>query len=350
LSATRERWQAIEAKRIHAPNLIFRQSVRSVLGVCELFSKPVYSGACVCYELVACQKAHTFTTFLSDQVFPVSQSRRSLASASWLVGRIFKASMIFELEITSWKKYHPRSDVKSCTWYRQSNDFFSDPEFYGCDASLRVIWIFILCIRSKKSDEDRVKINSKMTSDMTAIDQKEVENIIFTLRDMKMIEIFTDNVISTRSNPVGNIPGSYATDRQTDRDMFVRTRPVEPDRPRKKKSSDAVQSISSDTWCQEFVDLFDDQALVAWLKSGNNQKAQARMFETYRPDPIVRFTERAFEWKKSSRKTRQASTFLETWLEKESQKDDSILRTVLTEDERYDLAMKYWGPGIEDQA
>jgi hypothetical protein len=109
-------------------------------------------------------------------------------------------------------------------------------------------------------------------------------------------------------------------------------------------------SESSDSWCQEFVDLFDDQALVAWLKSGNNQKAQARMFETYRPDPIVRFTERAFEWKKSSRKTRQASTFLETWLEKESQKDDSILRTVLTEDERYDLAMKYWGPGIEDQA
>jgi len=110
------------------------------------------------------------------------------------------------------------------------------------------------------------------------------------------------------------------------------------------------QPTNSDTWCQEFVDLFDDPHLVAWLKSGNNQKAQARMFETYRPDPIVRFTERAFEWKKSSRKTRQASTFLETWLEKESQKDDSILRTVLTEDERYDLAMKYWGPGIEDQA
>jgi hypothetical protein len=272
-------------------------------------------------------------------------------STSGVVGWIFKASMIFELEITSWKKYHPRSDVKSCTWYRQSNDFFSDPEFYGCDAALRVMWIFILCIRSKKSDEDRVKINSKMASDMTGIDQKEVENIIFTLRDMKMIEIFTDNVISTRSNPVDNISGSYATDRQTDRqtgtDMSVRTCPSGPERPRKKKSVDAVQGISSDTWCQEFVALFDDPALVAWLKSGNNQKAQTRVFETYRPEAIVKLVESLFEWKAANRKKRFAGCWIEKCIEKESRTNDSILRTVLTEDERYDLAMKYWGPGIE---
>lgn len=108
------------------------------------------------------------------------------------------------------------------------------------------------------------------------------------------------------------------------------------------------ESQPSDSWCQEFVALFDDPALVAWLKSGNNQKAQTRILKTYRPEAITRFTERAFEWKKSARKSRQASTFLETWMEKESQKDDSILRSVLTEDERYELALKYWGPGIED--
>jgi hypothetical protein len=253
--------------------------------------------------------------------------------------------MIFELEIAGWKKYHPRNDVKSCTWYRQSNDFFSDPEFYGCDSNLRVIWIFILCIRSKKSDDDRVKINSRMASDMTAIDQKEVENIIFTLRDMNLIEIFDDNVISTRSDSIVVRSDSYATDRQTDRRTPNFSRSTAKAVSVTPKKNDAACKIN--TWCQEFVALFDDSDLVSWLMVGNNQKAQTRIFETYRPDAITKFTERAYEWKVSNKAKRQAATFLETWLEKESQKDSSILKAELTEDERYELAMKYWGPGIE---
>lgn len=188
-------------------------------------------------------------------------------------------------------------------------------------------------------------------SDWSGLSEREVRTVLKDIKNSGEIDQQTTrhySIITITKWAEYQMDDQQTTSRRPADDQLTTTSKNAKNVKNEKKLLYQNESQSSDSWCQEFVDLFDDPALVAWLKSGNNQKAQTRILETYRPEAITRFTERAFEWKKSARKTRQASTFLETWLEKESQKDETILKAVLTEDERAELAMKYWGPGIED--
>lgn len=84
---------------------------------------------------------------------------------------------VLEVEIKNWNKFNPRSDAKSCAWFRMSNDFFNDPEFYGASLEARMLWMFLLCSASKKMSP-KIKINTQMIADNLAV---RVESIDFAL-------------------------------------------------------------------------------------------------------------------------------------------------------------------------
>jgi uncharacterized phage protein (TIGR02220 family) len=117
--------------------------------------------------------------------------------------------------VPGWDKYNPRADVKSCSWFRMSNDFFSDPEFYGLSVEARIIWIFILSTASKKMSST-VKINLKMVSDMTRLSLGSVEVAINELLLTGSLNEIGDNVISARSNPIVLPMLPSATNERTD--------------------------------------------------------------------------------------------------------------------------------------
>lgn len=94
---------------------------------------------------------------------------------------------ILEVEIKNWNKFNPRTDVKSCTWFRMSNDFFNDPEFYGFTIEARMIWIFLLCTASKKMTS-KIKINTQMIADNLGV---RVESIDFALEALLKVGCLT---------------------------------------------------------------------------------------------------------------------------------------------------------------
>jgi uncharacterized phage protein (TIGR02220 family) len=124
--------------------------------------------------------------------------------------------MVLELVVSKWEKYNPRSDVKSSTWLRLSNDFFSDPDFYGTPMNLRIVYLFILCAASKKMDNGRCKINTKMAADQLLMDEKEVKKHVFELISLGFVQQVENQVISTRSNPIESGKLLSATNERTD--------------------------------------------------------------------------------------------------------------------------------------
>jgi hypothetical protein len=122
--------------------------------------------------------------------------------------------VIIEVEVCNWAKFNPRADVKSCSWFRMSNDFFSDPDFYDCTIDVRIVWIFILSIASRKMNSV-IKLNTKMVSDTLKISEDQVLKSLDFLKNAESIEILSDNVKSIRSNPIVNPMLLSATNERT---------------------------------------------------------------------------------------------------------------------------------------
>jgi uncharacterized phage protein (TIGR02220 family) len=124
--------------------------------------------------------------------------------------------MVLEINITNWDKYNARNDVKSCTWFRMSNDFFVDPEFYGASSGTRMVWLYLLCCASKKNNST-VKINVQMMVDAIKLDVLSIEKALFELENIGCVTKNANSMISTRSDSIVRKMFPSATDRQTDR-------------------------------------------------------------------------------------------------------------------------------------
>jgi uncharacterized phage protein (TIGR02220 family) len=124
--------------------------------------------------------------------------------------------MIYVLSVSNWEEHNPRADVKTASWFRMSNDFFFDPEFYNSAPETRLVFLYILCAASKKMRMGDCKINTQMMADQTKIDEKKVIKAIEELILMGCVSKNSDNVISARSNPIGNFELSSATNERTD--------------------------------------------------------------------------------------------------------------------------------------
>jgi hypothetical protein len=105
---------------------------------------------------------------------------------------------ILELEIKNWKKHNPRADVKTCSWFKMSNDYFTDPEFYGVSIIGKILWIYLLSQASKKVSPV-IKINTLQVANTLQISIEEI--------DYSLLELFKtgslNEVNSTRSDSSG---------------------------------------------------------------------------------------------------------------------------------------------------
>lgn len=113
---------------------------------------------------------------------------------------------IVELEIKNWEKHNPRSDIKTARWFKMSNEFFNDPEFYGITLEARVVWMFLLCTASKQMSAN-IKVNTQMIADLI---QTRVESVDFAINILersgsifvKPATLVSDNLQSVRKDKV----------------------------------------------------------------------------------------------------------------------------------------------------
>lgn len=62
------------------------------------------------------------------------------------------------IEIVNWDKFNGRKDVKSPTWFKFSHSFFEDHDFYDFTTDELLVWVYFLCLASRKSTS-RITIN-----------------------------------------------------------------------------------------------------------------------------------------------------------------------------------------------
>jgi uncharacterized phage protein (TIGR02220 family) len=105
---------------------------------------------------------------------------------------------ILELEIKNFKKHNPRSDSKSCSWFRMSNDFFDDPDFFAVSGDGQRLWIYLLGQASKRMS-DTVKINTQLVANALRISVEAVDFAILELiktgsLSQKPVTLVSDNL------------------------------------------------------------------------------------------------------------------------------------------------------------
>jgi hypothetical protein len=110
-------------------------------------------------------------------------------------GNIGGALRLVELKIKNWEKHNPRSDVKTARWFKMSNEFFNDPEFYGISNDAKVLWIYLLCVASKGMSGD-IKINTEMVAVQLKIREESVSFAVNELARTGSISVQTVTLVS----------------------------------------------------------------------------------------------------------------------------------------------------------
>lgn len=65
---------------------------------------------------------------------------------------------LLRLSITKWNDFNYREDRKNYSWFKFSNDYFTDDKTLGWSLYARIVFIYLLCVRSK-SDSDVFLVN-----------------------------------------------------------------------------------------------------------------------------------------------------------------------------------------------
>ncbi len=90
------------------------------------------------------------------------------------------------ITIRNWDKYNFRNDIKAPSWFRFGHAFFEDPQFFDFDGDDIKVWLYLLCLASKKSRAE-VLINDKHRKVVGRISDKQFKTTISKLEALEVI-------------------------------------------------------------------------------------------------------------------------------------------------------------------
>lgn len=91
-----------------------------------------------------------------------------------------------EITILNWEKFNPRRDVKQSSWFRMEHGLFEKPEFYQFDHSEICLWVYILCLASRKNGPT-VTLYVLHANRVGRFDDKTIESGLEKLNDIEVI-------------------------------------------------------------------------------------------------------------------------------------------------------------------
>lgn len=210
---------------------------------------------------------------------------------------------IVELEIKNWEKHNPRTDVKTAKWFKMSNEFFNDPEFYGMSLEGRTVWIFLLCTASKKMD-GTIKINTQMVADNLRTGVDSIDFAILELERCKSISVMPVTLITNDINTVESVRIRALEERREEEKREEKKRkevcsePAKPDsKPTKlilvghipefeipEMNQALLKNVPRDTqslWLQTYQDVqwitMEFTKIVNWLKVNPRKAPKSRL-------------------------------------------------------------------------
>lgn len=119
--------------------------------------------------------------------------------------------MDFFVRIRNFKKYKGRTDVEHASWFRLSNRFLEDPEFFGFSSDEKLVWIEYMSISSYKNS-DVIHISYEHMKRVCGFHSEVVDSATKKLIEIKCID--TNKTGKFRRRNVADT-STGATDRQT---------------------------------------------------------------------------------------------------------------------------------------
>lgn len=108
---------------------------------------------------------------------------------------------MIEIQIKNWDKFNPRKDVKSASWFRFDNSFFTNPTFFVASSDTKIVWCYLLCCASQKMS-GKIKISKEMICALLRISEKSFNDGIAFLISADCIELVGKESISSNINTI----------------------------------------------------------------------------------------------------------------------------------------------------
>lgn len=136
----------------------------------------------------------------------------------------------YDISIINYDKFKGRADVSHNSWFRLSNRFLEDPDFFEFSADEKLTWIYILSLGSQKNSAE-IKLNLRHAVKVCGLDQDEIQSALEKLKEIKCIAYYVTLPLRARNEDVLETSSARAlhniTDKteQTDKHNTISTEP-----------------------------------------------------------------------------------------------------------------------------
>jgi len=208
-----------------------------------------------------------------------------------------------EICITKWDKYYKcRSDIKRAHWFRLQNDWWNGPKFFGVSSDIKMVWIALLSIASKKMCA-KVEVNTAYIANTLQLKKTEVEKACNLFAKMEMISITSQNLCTPRTE---NVP--YITEHNNTEHNNVSTEVL---------TTTEQKQVSDSAVIPELLNNFDSDELLKKV----SERSQKRWLKLYDAPYIKRELVKMCNWleinpQKARKTPRGFSQFISTWLDR----------------------------------
>jgi hypothetical protein len=113
--------------------------------------------------------------------------------------------------IANFKLYNPRDDVKRPSWFRLEHSLFEHPDFYEFNHTEKMVWIYLLCIASKKNTET-FTISWAHAERIGGFKKKDFEGALLKLQQIQVILVHVTDALRARD---GHVTSAIATNERT---------------------------------------------------------------------------------------------------------------------------------------
>lgn len=133
------------------------------------------------------------------------------------------------IKIINWEKYNPRKDIKSTSWFRLQNDFWTDPMLTKLKPDQKLVWIVLLSLASRARNSNFV-LDLKWTAHSLDIKLDSFSKAIKHFEECGKIEVLeskpdeprdADVTCTLRARTATNERTDGRTNKQTKRDRVM---------------------------------------------------------------------------------------------------------------------------------
>ena len=107
---------------------------------------------------------------------------------------------VCEIEITNFRKYHPRKDYKSMPWIKLDVHIFDDPVWARLPTLSMVLWVYLLTVCARKNTT-RASFGVSLTAASLGLKPIQVRLMIDRFEENQLVRVISRSWDERRTSP-----------------------------------------------------------------------------------------------------------------------------------------------------